>query len=147
MLWPASSRQIEEPLASHACHGLPTSHCSHLPPSLHASSCVPAEPLPPVAHFGPSLSEQGTLTWTNTGSLGGGGDLKLTARMKLDKDSMQQVGLGGRHGWGGQKRQKHTAHSLLTVARPTHNRPSTLPLLPPTQMPTLMISKNWDFDV
>ena len=30
-------------------------------------------------------SNEGALTWTNTGSLGGGGDLKLTARMKLDK--------------------------------------------------------------
>lgn len=49
-------------------------------------------------------SNEGTLTWTNTGSLGGGGDLKLTARMKLDKDSMQQ-------------------------------------------MPTLMIQKDFDFDV
>ncbi|PRW56481.1 outer envelope pore chloroplastic-like [Chlorella sorokiniana] len=49
-------------------------------------------------------TNEGRLTWTNTGSLGGGGDLKLTARMKLDKDSMQQ-------------------------------------------MPTLMIQKDWDFDV
>lgn len=36
-------------------------------------------------------SNEGTLTWTNSGSLGGGGATKLTARMKLDKDSMQQM--------------------------------------------------------
>jgi len=36
-------------------------------------------------------SNEGTLTWTNTGSLGGGGNTKLTARMKLDKHSMQQM--------------------------------------------------------
>jgi hypothetical protein len=36
-------------------------------------------------------SNEGWLTWTNTGSLGGGGNTKLTARMKLDKDSMQQM--------------------------------------------------------
>ncbi|PSC72530.1 DEAD-box ATP-dependent RNA helicase chloroplastic isoform B [Micractinium conductrix] len=36
-------------------------------------------------------SNEGALTWTNSGSLGGGGDTKVTARMKLDKDSMQQM--------------------------------------------------------
>ncbi|KAL4443479.1 hypothetical protein ABPG75_011216 [Micractinium tetrahymenae] len=36
-------------------------------------------------------TNEGALTWTNSGSLGGGGSTKLTARMKLDKDSMQQM--------------------------------------------------------
>lgn len=49
-------------------------------------------------------SNEGTLIWTNSGSLGGGGQTRVSARMKLDKDSMQQ-------------------------------------------MPTLMISKDWDIDV
>ncbi|EFN58187.1 expressed protein [Chlorella variabilis] len=35
-------------------------------------------------------SNEGTLTWYNTGSLGGGGETRLTARMKLDKDNVQQ---------------------------------------------------------
>lgn len=30
-------------------------------------------------------SNEGALTWTNTGGMGGGGDMKVTARMKLDK--------------------------------------------------------------
>jgi len=49
-------------------------------------------------------TNEGALTWTNSGSLGGGGETKLTARMKLDKDSMQQ-------------------------------------------MPTLLLTKNWDLDM
>lgn len=36
-------------------------------------------------------SNEGALTWTNSASLGGGGETKVTARMKLDKDSMQQM--------------------------------------------------------
>jgi hypothetical protein len=35
---------------------------------------------------------QGTLVWYNTGSLGGGGETRVIARMRLDKDNMQQVG-------------------------------------------------------
>lgn len=49
----------------------------------------------PSRHAPPPYVLQGTLTWTNSGSLGGGGETKLTARMKLDKDSMQQVCFGG----------------------------------------------------
>jgi hypothetical protein len=36
-------------------------------------------------------SLQGVLTWFNTGSLGGGGETRVSARMRMDKDSMQQV--------------------------------------------------------
>ena len=45
-------------------------------------------------------TNEGALTWTNCGSLGGGGETKLTARMRLDKDSMQQVGVAGCVGVG-----------------------------------------------
>jgi hypothetical protein len=36
-------------------------------------------------------SNEGMLTWTNTGSLGGGGDTKVTARMRLDKDGIEKM--------------------------------------------------------
>ena len=49
-------------------------------------------------------TNEGALTWTNCGSLGGGGETKLTARMKLDKDSMQQVGGVRFCGWGWSRR-------------------------------------------
>lgn len=45
------------------------------------------DPRPPPPSRAPP---QGTLTWYNTGSLGGGGETRLTARMKLDKDNVQQ---------------------------------------------------------
>ena len=49
-------------------------------------------------------SNEASLTWTNSGALGGGGDTKVTARTKLDKGNANQ-------------------------------------------MPTLLISKDWDLDV
>lgn len=64
-----------------------TNACLKQTSLLHAPcGCVLIHALP----LAPPLP-QGTLTWTNTGSLGGGGATKLTARMKLDKDSMQQM--------------------------------------------------------
>jgi hypothetical protein len=78
-LWFGSARLL--PLACVP----PQPSCPPLQVHLHHLNATPAPHAPPQSH------EQGRLTWTNTGSLGGGGDLKLTARMKLDKDSMQQV--------------------------------------------------------
>lgn len=89
-------------------------------------------------------SNEGTLTWTNTGALGGGGDTKLTARMKLDKDSMQQVGRRA----PAAARARSCAARACTSPAPLFPAPPH-PTHPPrnAQMPTLMIQKNWDFEM
>lgn len=66
-------------------HGLRDAGQPHASPFAHRLVVCVLLPAP--------CSLQGTLTWYNTGSLGGGGETRVSARMRMDKDSMQQVGL------------------------------------------------------
>lgn len=111
--------------------------CLHAPPRL--SVLVPTLTPLPTARPPPAGNNDALLTWTNTGSLGGGGETRVTARMKLDKLD-QQVGgcvcvlcargekgaLGGR--WGVAGCMQGSATISLPTPFGTHLKP--LPPLP-----------------
>lgn len=48
---------------------------------------------PPTHHVARHFLLQGSLQWVNNGALGGGGELRITAKATMDKDGMKQVGL------------------------------------------------------